>query len=301
MNTIIEFYQDLKHYSDRNVRLMALHEGLPLASADDLRWMLAVKHSHQKGELPPKPLPTPPLEPESQPSQPLPLPVPPILLPLPALVALAEQGGIRVLRKYVVNKERLNQVLGALPLLMKTVGITKKQLREILLDDYKLFGELSTPESIRIVKDAIFERCNEVVEQGDRRVYRLCGITHRDDDLPAIVSDAEQHWFKAGKRHREGDRPAIVHTGGAQTWYKHGKRHRDGDKPADIYPNGSQIWYKNGKIHRDGDKPADIQPNGSQTWYKNGKIHRDNGPAHIYGSTGDWYTNGNYITSKAIA
>ena len=32
-----------------------------------------------------------------------------------------------------------------------------------------------------------------------------------------------------------------------EVWYKNGKRHRDGDKPAIIFPDGSKKWYKNGK------------------------------------------------------
>ena len=53
-------------------------------------------------------------------------------------------------------------------------------------------------------------------------------------------------------------------------WYKNGRRHRNGDLPAVVRANQSKLWYKNGQLHRDGDLPAVINSNGTQEWYKNG-------------------------------
>ena len=57
--------------------------------------------------------------------------------------------------------------------------------------------------------------------------------------------------------------------------HKDGKRHRDGDLPAVIYASVSQIWAK---YHRDGDLPATT---GGQAWFKDGWWHRDVGPANL--------------------
>ena len=62
----------------------------------------------------------------------------------------------------------------------------------------------------------------------------------------------------------------IINFHGDEVWYKNGKRHRDGGKPALILPNGEKQWFKNGKRHRDGDKSAVIHPNGRKEWWKNG-------------------------------
>ena len=66
---------------------------------------------------------------------------------------------------------------------------------------------------------------------------------------------------------------------GTRRWYKNGKRHREGDQPAVIRADGSQEWYKNGKLHREGDEPAYIGADGTQEWFKNGYRHREFGPA----------------------
>jgi len=62
------------------------------------------------------------------------------------------------------------------------------------------------------------------------------------------------------------------HYPSLKVWYKNGKLHRDGDKPAVVYAHGDQCWYKNGELHRDGDKPAIVYVNGFKAWYKNGRL-----------------------------
>ena len=79
----------------------------------------------------------------------------------------------------------------------------------------------------------------------------------------------------------DDDLRKVVDADGSQKWYKDGKEHRDGDKPAVVRPNGTQEWYKNGTRHRHRDKPAIVWDDGSQLWYKNGKLHRKGGPALV--------------------
>ena len=50
-----------------------------------------------------------------------------------------------------------------------------------------------------------------------------------------------QLWYKEGKLHREGDRPAVVLESGGKEWWK-GKRHHEGDRSAKIYADGTQEW-----------------------------------------------------------
>jgi hypothetical protein len=80
---------------------------------------------------------------------------------------------------------------------------------------------------------------------------------------------------------------------GKRTWWRWGKVHRGGDKPAMISREGRRYWYKNGNLHRDGDVCAIIYENGSKLWYKNGLLHRDYGPAAIYNDGRElYYKNG---------
>ena len=65
-----------------------------------------------------------------------------------------------------------------------------------------------------------------------------------------------QVWYKNGKRHREGDLPAIEYLGGRKEWYQNGQLHREGDLPAIENYDGTKEWWKNGKQHREGDLPV---------------------------------------------
>lgn len=74
-----------------------------------------------------------------------------------------------------------------------------------------------------------------------------------------------------GKLHSENDLPAEIWSDGAQVWYRHGKRHRDGDLPALVGSSmGAQAWYQNGKLHRDGDRPAIVHSDGLLEWWRDG-------------------------------
>ena len=66
-----------------------------------------------------------------------------------------------------------------------------------------------------------------------------------------------ESFYKEGKRHREGDRPAVVYyradgSVDRESFYKQGKRHREGDRPAVVYyrSDGSvkyESFYKEGQ------------------------------------------------------
>lgn len=107
------------------------------------------------------------------------------------------------------------------------------------------------------------------------------GLIHRDK-LPAMIDyDAnEQVWYNHGKKHRDGDLPAIVNDN-RQVWYHRGKIHRNNDLPAIIYYD-TKSWYHRGKLHRDNDLPA-VMCDDELIWYNRGKKHRDHDlPAHMY-------------------
>jgi len=84
-----------------------------------------------------------------------------------------------------------------------------------------------------------------------------------DNDNPTeINSDGTKFWRNSdGKRHREGDKPAIIYSNGSISYYKEGKCHRDGDKPAVIHSDGTLYYYKNGKFIRKETNPFIILMN----------------------------------------
>ena len=53
---------------------------------------------------------------------------------------------------------------------------------------------------------------------------------HSFNDEPAIISSltGDKYWYKEGKRHRDGDEPAVIRSDGYKAWYKEGKKHREG-------------------------------------------------------------------------
>jgi hypothetical protein len=100
-------------------------------------------------------------------------------------------------------------------------------------------------------------------------------------------------WFKHGKKHRDGDLPAVIDNK-KQIWYKNAFMHRDNELPA--YVDGKTMkWCVNGQLHRDNDLPAVIEhkvltyinpPESTLcvSWFNKGKLHRnDDKPAIIRG------------------
>jgi hypothetical protein len=71
-------------------------------------------------------------------------------------------------------------------------------------------------------------------------------LLHRDEDKPAIIWPSGQvEYYKNGKCHREGNKPAVA-IGHCQKWYKHGVRQRWGILPH--YINSFNQFNQNVKI-----------------------------------------------------
>jgi hypothetical protein len=85
------------------------------------------------------------------------------------------------------------------------------------------------------------------------------------------ITSSHEYWIRydSNINHRECG-PDVIFADGSKYWFKDGKQHRDGDKPAVILANGSKWWYKDGKLHRDGDEPAVICADGSKEYWVNG-------------------------------
>ncbi len=110
-----------------------------------------------------------------------------------------------------------------------------------------------------------------------------------------------------GSLHSIRDRPATIYRRrGAQVWFRYGRKHRNGDMPAVIRNDGRTEYWVNGKLHRDGDKPAIICANGRCEWYKEGKRHRatvDNAgnmlPAVVCADMQpEWWRNGHRVAGS---
>jgi hypothetical protein len=131
----------------------------------------------------------------------------------------------------------------------------------------------------------------------ETETWYLDGKKHRDGDEPAVVTTdlslpkeaaCNKEWWKHGLLHRDGDQPAVA--GQYLAWYKNGKCHRDNDQPAVIRANGGFEWLKDGKMHRDGDEPALVE-NGDMHWFKDGKRHREGDKPALIEKNGSmhWY------------
>lgn len=149
-------------------------------------------------------------------------------------------------------------------------------------------------------------------DQVDGEFQAIRTIDHGNGVKQVINSDTmSETWYKDGKVHRDGDKPAYTQTrltGTDECWYQNGHMNRDGDKPASIsyFKNGevsSKVWYKNGLTHRDNDKPAYIRWYGggsisAEVWYDHGHVSRDGDkPAMLSYSTDGvktqiWYKDG---------
>ena len=115
-------------------------------------------------------------------------------------------------------------------------------------------------EKVRAVVKAL------ILEKFPNRTALIHSITETRN------ADGERHWYKDGKLHRAGNKPAIERADGDRHWYKDGKLHRAGDKPAIERANGDREWYKYGKRHRAGDKPAVEWADGSREWYQDRQV-----------------------------
>jgi len=73
------------------------------------------------------------------------------------------------------------------------------------------------------------------------------GLRHRDNDLPAIISNNAQEWFLNGNHHRENNQPAILNRFGYTQWFVNGKHHRE-DGPAIEHVKGNKFFLKGKQI-----------------------------------------------------
>jgi len=86
------------------------------------------------------------------------------------------------------------------------------------------------------------------------------------------VFDSRTEWYLDGKRHREGDLPAIEYDNGTKSWWKNGLRHRD-DGPA-VEDSGGKAWWVDGLLHRK-DGCAVVWENGYKAWYLKGVYYTE--------------------------
>lgn len=126
------------------------------------------------------------------------------------------------------------------------------------------------------------------------------GLKHSFDDLPAIKVQGYCAWYKNGKLHRDGDKPAVIKGENTdipetciQEWWLNGRPHREGDRPA--YINGNrEEWWRDGFVYRDGDRPSIITGDRHE-WRCSGNLHREGGrPAVLNVRTNqkEWYIHG---------
>ena len=92
--------------------------------------------------------------------------------------------------------------------------------------------------------------------------------------------NGNKRWSLDGKRHRDGDKPAVKYNTGTRIWYWHGELHREGDAPAAVWSDGSVSYYRHGRRHRDNDEPAVIQTRGyvvaaCRQWFVHDQLHRE--------------------------
>lgn len=104
---------------------------------------------------------------------------------------------------------------------------------------------------------------------GGFEIWRKNGEIHRDNDLPATISDYQEEWYQNGLQHRDNDRPAVITKDNDRVWKQNGKNHRIG-KPAIIRGDNSQEWYEKGNLHRI-DGPAIVNSDGTEEWWFNGE------------------------------
>jgi len=102
-------------------------------------------------------------------------------------------------------------------------------------------------------------------------------VTHRDD-----ASVERELFWKEGRIHREGDRPAVV-------WYR-----ADGSVEREAF-------YKEGQLHREGDRPAVVcyraDGSASREWfYKEGLLYTPSKAKPCEGKTAEFDGVKTYLT-----
>lgn len=141
-------------------------------------------------------------------------------------------------------------------------------------------------------------------EAGSQKHWYKNGELHREDDLPAKVSEYANFWYKKGIPHRTSG-PAVVHENGEKEYWVNGENVSEDvfyEKYATVTKDGTVNFRDqsipktftgtclrkddtyvvvNGTLHSE-TAPAFVSKDGkTQKWYLNGKPHRENGPAVI--------------------
>ncbi len=88
------------------------------------------------------------------------------------------------------------------------------------------------------------------------------------NDPPNKIKDGIKYYNQDVVTSRAYDRPAEVGPEYVK-WLKNGKRHRNGDKPALIWKDGTKCWFQNGKLSRL-NGPAYIDCVGREEYWING-------------------------------
>jgi hypothetical protein len=108
--------------------------------------------------------------------------------------------------------------------------------------------------------EKIFENDLEKIEYFEDGGFRI-GVQsfnknlqpHSYGDAPAYDDEIKKLWYKNGRLHREGDKPAVITSDGKKEYWKNGNLYKKEDSNA-------QRWYdEDGNPHRDNMLPAVIQ------------------------------------------
>ena len=75
-------------------------------------------------------------------------------------------------------------------------------------------------------------------------IIRVMDLSQIPKNFTGLVEfpDGGREWYKDGKRHRDGDEPAIIESDGKLFYYKNGKQHRGNGLPAIICADG-EVFY----------------------------------------------------------
>lgn len=125
---------------------------------------------------------------------------------------------------------------------IKSAALSCTPVKVVTPEEYEAL--VKGPAVLKSVVSVVWQRVTAIV------VHLLDGELHSpDEDTPAVVNMTcnASAWYRRGKLHREGDKPAIVRDVGC-AWFVDNKRHRD-KGPAAIALAGlssSVAWYKEG-------------------------------------------------------
>lgn len=122
---------------------------------------------------------------------------------------------------------------------------------------------------------------NEIHNHLCNRQAKMQQYDQDDGDEPAVITnDGSKFWYKDGKSHREGDKPAIV-TFTDRMYARSGKIYMQ-----ERYVSAktvAAIWMQSGLIHRENNRPAVVHAaKHTAFWLRDGELARtDGGPTAV--------------------